>query len=61
MNITLPRCPCHILSLDIVDVTGVHIVDVHGRLSKFRLDENGNRIGGKDLVSLISNLQSHYS
>jgi len=30
LNITLPRAPCHILSLDIVDVTGVHEVNIAG-------------------------------
>lgn len=52
MNITLPNVPCHILSLDIVDVTGVHIVDVGGELHKHRLDKNGNFISRKDVVSM---------
>jgi len=50
MNITLPRTPCHILSLDIVDVTGVHLVDVGGKLSKHRLDKAGTPIGMRDIV-----------
>ena len=54
MNITLPKCPCHVLSLDIVDVTGVHIVDVHGKLSKFRLSKNGDQIDQKNLVMITS-------
>jgi len=32
MDITLPNCPCSPLSLDIVDVTGVHVVDIEGKL-----------------------------
>lgn len=32
MDITLPKCPCGPLSLDIVDVTGVHVVDIEGKL-----------------------------
>jgi len=32
MDITLPKCPCYPLSLDIVDVTGVHVVDIEGKL-----------------------------
>ena len=44
LDITLEKCPCHILSLDIVDVTGVHVVDIEGKLQKHRLDENGNEI-----------------
>lgn len=45
LDITLPKCPCDILSLDIVDVTGVHVVDIEGKLHKHRLDKNGNEIG----------------
>lgn len=32
MDITLPKSPCAPLSLDIVDVTGVHVVDIEGKL-----------------------------
>lgn len=45
LDITLPFCPCHILSLDIVDVTGVHVVDIEGKLQKHRLDKFGKEIG----------------
>jgi hypothetical protein len=45
MDITLYNCPCHILSLDIVDVTGVHVVDIEGKLVKHRLDKSGKEIG----------------
>ena len=45
LDITIPHCPCDILSLDIVDVTGVHVVDIEGKLHKIRLDERGNQIG----------------
>ena len=50
MNITMHRAPCHILSLDVVDVTGVHVVDVAGRLHKHRIDRNGNYIGVHDIM-----------
>ena len=45
------KAPCHILSLDIVDVTGVHIMDVGGKLYKHRLDKDGNYLGFHDLVN----------
>lgn len=45
LDITLEKMPCHILSLDIVDVTGVHVVDIEGKLHKYRLDETGKEIG----------------
>jgi hypothetical protein len=46
------RAPCHILSLDVVDVTGVHVVDVGGKLHKYRLDKHGNHISLHDIVSM---------
>lgn len=44
LDITLPKSPCAILSLDIVDVTGVHLVDIEGKLNKYRLDKHGKEI-----------------
>ena len=44
LDITLEKTPCHILSLDIVDITGVHVVDIEGKLHKYRLDEAGKVI-----------------
>ena len=40
--------PCSILSLDVVDVTGVHDVNIEGRLHKHNLDSYGNRKGVVD-------------
>ena len=51
MNVTLHKCPCHVLSLDIVDVTGVHVVDVKGNLSKLRIDKNGKKLERKDMIA----------
>jgi len=45
LDITLYKSPCDILSLDIVDVTGVHVVDIEGKLVKHRLNEAGEEIG----------------
>ena len=50
MDITLSKAPCAPLSLDIVDVTGVHVVDIEGKLQKIRLDKKGNEIGVVDHV-----------
>ena len=52
MNITMHKAPCHILSLDIVDVTGVHVVDVQGKLFKHKIDKEGKYIGFHDMVSI---------
>lgn len=45
MDIILHRFPCSILSLDIQDVMGSHTVNVHGTLTKNKLDKNGLVIG----------------
>jgi hypothetical protein len=50
LDITLHKAPCSILSLDIVDVTGVHVVDIEGKLLKHRLDEYGNEIDVVDHI-----------
>lgn len=60
IGITMPSCPCHILSLDIVDVTGVHVVNVEGRLFKHRLDQNGVTLSTKDAVYLYMIIKLMY-
>jgi len=45
LDITLSKAPCSILSLDIVDVTGVHVVDIEGKLHKYRIDKTGKELG----------------
>ncbi len=46
----LPKAPCAILALDVVDVTGVHEVGIEGRLHKHSLDEKGKRKGIVDAL-----------
>lgn len=43
LNISLPYVPCHILNLDVVDITGTHLVDVGGLVHKHNLDVYGQR------------------
>jgi len=50
IDLTLPKAPCAILALDIVDVTGVHEVNMEGRLHKHSLDENGVVKGVTDAI-----------
>ena len=45
LDITLSKAPCSVLTLDIVDVTGVHVVDIEGKLHKYRLDKYGKELG----------------
>jgi hypothetical protein len=47
----MPFVPCAILSLDIVDVTGVHMVNLDGRLHKHTLDFQGKKSKSQDAVS----------
>jgi hypothetical protein len=42
MNISIPKLPCAIVSVDAQDVMGAHVVDVGGELHKLRLDGEGN-------------------
>ena len=48
---TFPFVPCPILSLDIVDVTGVHMVNLEGRVHKHTLTEDGTERIVADAVS----------
>lgn len=41
IDIDLKKVPCHILSVDVEDVVGSHIVDFEGELYKRVIDENG--------------------
>ena len=44
IDITFPRMPCDILSLDEQDVLGTHKTDMMENLQKHRLNENGKRV-----------------
>jgi len=44
MDITFPKIPCDILSVDVEDILGTHKTDVMGDLHKQRLDEDGKVI-----------------
>ncbi|KOS12842.1 hypothetical protein Malapachy_0424 [Malassezia pachydermatis] len=45
LNITFPRVPCYLLSLDIVDVVGDNQVDIHHEIERHRLDRFGKPLG----------------
>jgi len=44
IDIILTKLPCSIVSLDVQDMMGNHSLNVHGKLSKNRVDKNGNFI-----------------
>ncbi|GAA99605.1 uncharacterized protein L969DRAFT_86871 [Mixia osmundae IAM 14324] len=41
LNITFPRVPCYLLSVDIMDISGEHQNDIHHDILKNRLDKSG--------------------
>lgn len=53
IDVTFNKAPCQILGLDIVDVTGVHMVDIAGTLHKNVLDENGNVLRNIDALAQV--------
>ena len=55
IDLTLPKAPCAILALDIVDVTGVHEANYEGRLHKHSLFADGTRKGVADALKQKSN------
>lgn len=49
INITFPGLPCPVLSLDALDMSGLHEVDLHTTIFKVRLDREGRHLG-KELI-----------
>ncbi|GAA5993626.1 hypothetical protein JCM11641_001033 [Rhodosporidiobolus odoratus] len=54
LNISFPRVPCYLLSIDIMDISGEHQNDVHHDLLKTRIGQDGRfveeAIKGKQLA-----------
>lgn len=44
MDIEFPRLPCGLVSLDIMDVMGTHMVNVHNSLYKKTINKSGRII-----------------
>lgn len=44
IDIDLPKLPCHIISVDVEDIIGSHIVDTEGNLLKRVIDQQGRII-----------------
>ena len=55
VDIVFPRMPCEILSLDVQDVMGTHIVDVAGELMKKRLSQSGEVLSEQDILASVQN------
>lgn len=57
VDIVFEKMPCEILSLDVQDVMGTHIVDISGSLFKKKLNSNGEVISQ---VSMLDNLHNRF-
>lgn len=44
LDITFPKTPCDILSVDVEDILGTHKTDVMGELHKDRINRNGLKL-----------------
>ena len=53
-DVTFPHIPCSLLSLDAMDVSGSHQLDVSHHIKKKPLDENGNAVGAETVHALHS-------
>lgn len=51
LDITFPETPCSILSLDLTDVTGVHMTNIVGVVEKRQLDKTGKVMSVNDASS----------
>jgi hypothetical protein len=55
IDIVFPKMPCDVLSLDVQDVMGTHVVDIAGSLFKKKIDKDGNVISQTSALDQIHN------
>jgi hypothetical protein len=55
IDIEFPRMPCDILSLDVQDVMGTHVVDIAGSLFKKKISKNGDVLSTTSALDQVSN------
>ncbi|MBW0466851.1 hypothetical protein O181_006566 [Austropuccinia psidii MF-1] len=58
LNITFPRVPCYLLSVDLMDISGEHQSDVSHDLSKTRLELDGSPIPANVTKKLQGELEA---
>ncbi|KAI0826786.1 Sec1-like protein [Trametes gibbosa] len=56
MNVTFPRVPCYLLSLDVMDISGETQSDITHNILKTRLDERGTAIPTTVITELQNDL-----
>ncbi|XP_042408402.1 endoplasmic reticulum-Golgi intermediate compartment protein 3-like isoform X2 [Zingiber officinale] len=60
INMTFPSLPCDVLSVDAVDMSGKHEVDVHANMWKLRVNPEGLIIGTQYLTDLVEKEHSDH-
>ncbi|KAM7251126.1 hypothetical protein ACFE04_023009 [Oxalis oulophora] len=59
INMTFPSLPCDVLSVDAIDMSGKHEVDLDTNIWKLRLNSQGHIIGTEYLSDLVEKEHSH--
>ncbi|XP_057527055.1 uncharacterized protein LOC130806126 [Amaranthus tricolor] len=59
INMTFPSLPCDVLSVDAIDMSGKHEVDLDTNIWKLRLSSDGHIIGTEYLSDLVEKGHAH--
>ena len=55
IDIVFPKMPCDVLSLDVQDVMGTHVVDIGGSLFKKKISQDGEVISQTSALDQVHN------
>ncbi|XP_010525179.1 PREDICTED: endoplasmic reticulum-Golgi intermediate compartment protein 3-like isoform X2 [Tarenaya hassleriana] len=61
INVTFPSLPCDVLSVDAIDMSGKHEVDLDTNIWKLRLNGHGHIIGTEYISDLVEKEHDHSS
>ncbi|KAL0432643.1 UNVERIFIED_CONTAM: Endoplasmic reticulum-Golgi intermediate compartment protein 3 [Sesamum latifolium] len=59
INMTFPSLPCDVLSVDAIDMSGKHEVDLDTNIWKLRLNKDGQIVGTEYLSDLVEKEHAH--
>ncbi|XP_042501692.1 endoplasmic reticulum-Golgi intermediate compartment protein 3-like [Macadamia integrifolia] len=59
INVSFPSLPCDVLSVDAVDMSGKHEVDIDTNIWKLRLNPDGHIIGTEYISDLVEGGHTH--
>ncbi|KAK9170405.1 hypothetical protein Syun_002545 [Stephania yunnanensis] len=60
INMTFPSLPCEVVSVDAIDMSGKHEVDLDTNIWKLRLNRDGHIIGTEYLSDLVEKEHTHH-